>query len=128
MGARPETILGMLVLEVVLVAALGALLGMALLYVGLLIGQPILDGAYGLWLPIEPPSLRGGWTVAGVVDAGALVSLVPAIRASLRARAGGASSLRARPFFRTGGIAGPLRATMAPWQRRAWQAPPRSRC
>lgn len=81
MGARPATILGLLVLEAMLMAALGAALGLALLYVGLVVAQPILDASFGLWLPIEPPTLREAWVLAGVVAAGAIVSFVPAIRA-----------------------------------------------
>ena len=81
MGARPMTILSMLILEAMLMAALGALLGMALLYVGLVIAQPILDSAFGLWLPIDPPSMREVWVVLAVIAAGAIVSMVPALRA-----------------------------------------------
>ena len=58
MGARPATILGQLVLEAMLTAAVGALLGVGLVYLGLVIAQPIVDSAFGLWLPIEAPSLR----------------------------------------------------------------------
>lgn len=81
MGARPMTILGLLVLEAVLTAAAGALLGLGLLYVGLIVAQPVVDNAFGLWLPIEPPALRKVWVLAGVVAAGAIASLVPAFRA-----------------------------------------------
>jgi len=81
MGARPRVILGLLVLEAVLMAALGAALGLALLYAGLFIGQPLIDSAFGLWLPIEPPTMREVWVLLGVVVAGAFVSLVPALRA-----------------------------------------------
>lgn len=81
MGARPLTILSMLVLEAMLMAAVGALLGMVLLYVGLVIAQPILDSAFGLWLPIDAPSLREVWVILAVICAGAIVSLVPAFRA-----------------------------------------------
>ena len=81
MGARPATIMGLLVLEAVLTAAVGAILGMALLYVGLIIAQPMVDTAFGLWLPIEAPSLRELWVLAGVIAAGAIVSMVPALRA-----------------------------------------------
>ncbi|WP_417258968.1 ABC transporter permease [Celeribacter sp.] len=81
MGARPVTILSMLILEAMLMAAVGAALGVALLYVGLVIAQPILDSAFGLWLPIEAPSMREVWVLVGVICAGAIVSLVPAIRA-----------------------------------------------
>jgi putative ABC transport system permease protein len=81
MGARPAMILGLLVLEAALMAALGAALGLALLYAGLLIAQPLLDAAYGLWLPIDAPSLREFWVLLAVIAAGAIVSLVPAVRA-----------------------------------------------
>ncbi len=81
MGARPRVILGLLVLEAVIMAALGAVLGLGLLYVGLFIGQPLIDSAFGLWLPIEPPSLRELWVLLGVVAAGAIVSMIPALRA-----------------------------------------------
>ena len=81
MGARPRVILGLLVLEAVLMAGIGALLGLGLLYIGLFVGQPLIDSAFGLWLPIEPPTLRELWVILGVVAAGAIVSMVPALRA-----------------------------------------------
>jgi putative ABC transport system permease protein len=81
MGARPFTILSMLVLEAMVMAAIGAVLGLVLLYIGLFIGQPILDNAFGLWLPIDAPSIREVWVIVGVICAGAIVSLVPALRA-----------------------------------------------
>lgn len=81
MGARPRTVMGLLVLEAVVTAAVGALIGILLLYLGLIIAQPVIDSAYGLWLPIEAPSLRELWVLLGVVAASAIVSMVPAIRA-----------------------------------------------
>ena len=81
MGARPMTILGLLVLEAMLTAAVGAALGLGLLYLALVIVQPFIDSAFGLWLPIEAPSLREAWVLLGVVAAGAIVSLLPALRA-----------------------------------------------
>ncbi|MFD0857830.1 ABC transporter permease [Roseovarius aquimarinus] len=81
MGARPATILGLLVLEAMLMAAAGAALGLGLLYLGLVAAQPLVDAAYGIWLPIEPPSAREIWVLLAVVGAAALASLLPAIRA-----------------------------------------------
>ncbi|MEP3635873.1 MAG: ABC transporter permease [Paracoccaceae bacterium] len=81
MGARPFTILSMLVLEATVMATVGALLGLVFLYIGLVVAQPILDSAFGLWLPIDAPTLREVWVLIGVVCAGAIVSIVPAIRA-----------------------------------------------
>ena len=81
MGARPRVILGLLVLEATVMAAVGAILGLGLLYVGLFVGQPLIDSAFGLWLPIEPPTIREVWVLLGVIVAGAIVSMVPALRA-----------------------------------------------
>ncbi len=81
MGARPTTIMGLLVLEAVLTAAVGALVGMLILYASLIAAQPMIDSAFGLWLPIEAPSVREIWVLLGVVAAGAIVSMVPAFRA-----------------------------------------------
>ncbi|MFK7744244.1 MAG: ABC transporter permease [Roseobacter sp.] len=81
MGARPRVILGLLVFEATLMAALGAAFGLMLLYIGLTITQPLVDAAFGLWLPITPPSSRELWVLLGVVGAGAIVSMLPAYRA-----------------------------------------------
>ena len=81
MGARPGVILGLLVLEAVLMAALGALLGMALLYGALALARPLIDAAFGLWLPLDPPGLRELWGMLAVIGAAALASLLPALRA-----------------------------------------------
>ena len=64
-----------------MMAALGALIGLAMLYLGLWVAQPLIDSAFGLWLPIDAPSMREVWVLLGVVLAGAIVSMVPAIRA-----------------------------------------------
>lgn len=81
MGARPRVILSFLVIEAAVMAAVGAVIGLGLLYLGLLVAQPVVDARFGLWLPIEAPSLREFWVLVGVVAAGAIVSMVPALRA-----------------------------------------------
>ncbi|WP_420860720.1 ABC transporter permease [Algirhabdus cladophorae] len=81
MGARPRTILLLLVTEATVMTALGAILGLALLYLGLWGAQPLIDSAFGLWLPITAPTRREVWVVLCVVAASAIVSLIPAWRA-----------------------------------------------
>ncbi|WP_223423594.1 ABC transporter permease [Tateyamaria pelophila] len=81
MGASPVTILSLLVLEAMLMAAVGAVLGLALLYLGLSLARPLVDSAFGLWLPIDAPSMHEVWVTLVVVLAGVIVSLVPALRA-----------------------------------------------
>ncbi len=81
MGASPATILGLLVLEASLMAALGAVLGAVLLYLGLIVAQPMVDAAFGIWLPVTWPTSREVWVLATVIAAAALASLFPALRA-----------------------------------------------
>lgn len=81
MGARPATILGLLVLEASLMAGVGAVLGLALLYAGLVVAQPLIDSAFGLWLAINPPTASELIVLASVIGAAAIVSLLPALRA-----------------------------------------------
>ena len=80
-GARPAMITGLLMLEAMLMAAIGAVLGMVLLYAVLSIARPFIDAAFGLYLPIEVPSVRELMVLLAVVLASALVSLFPALRA-----------------------------------------------
>ncbi|AUQ66166.1 ABC transporter permease [Phaeobacter inhibens] len=81
MGARPAVILGLLVLEAVAMAALGAVLGLILMYLVLVVTQPVVDSTFGLWLPTEAPTLRDIFVLLAVIVAGAIVSLAPALRA-----------------------------------------------
>ncbi|MGI9369777.1 MAG: ABC transporter permease [Ruegeria sp.] len=81
MGARPLTVMGLLMIEAVLMACLGTVLGVALLYLGLVVLQPWLDSAFGLYLPISLLSFREVLILCAVVLAAAFVSLLPAIRA-----------------------------------------------
>ena len=81
MGARPRTIFGLLILEAMVTAALGAILGLFILYAALFVAQPIVDQALGLWLPIQAPDLKELQTLLAVIAAGAIVSMLPAFRA-----------------------------------------------
>ncbi len=81
MGARPLNIFSLLVVEAMVMAAIGAVLGMAILYLAITIAQPIIDNAFGLWLPVNAPTFQEVRIVIAVVVAGAIVSIVPAIRA-----------------------------------------------
>ncbi len=81
MGASPRTILTLLVAEAAAMATMGAALGLGLLYAALAVAQPLVDQAFGLWLPIEAPQGRELLWLCGVVAAAALASLVPALRA-----------------------------------------------
>ncbi len=80
-GARPTTILGLLATEAGLLTLAGVVLGALLLYVALVVLQPVVDRTYGLYLSIDPPTNREWLTLGAIVAAGFLAGLVPALRA-----------------------------------------------
>ena len=81
MGARPRIILGMLILEAAVIASICAIFGLALMYLGLYIAQPIIDAKFGLWLPSKAPTLNEFLVLAAVIIASIIASLLPALRA-----------------------------------------------
>jgi putative ABC transport system permease protein len=80
-GARPRTVLGLLMAEAGVLTLAGIALGIVLLYVALLLLQPWVDATYGLRLPIEAPKPAELVTLAAVALAGCLAGLLPAWRA-----------------------------------------------
>lgn len=80
-GARPWTLVGLLMLEATVMAAMGAAAGVALLFLVLAFAQPVIDSAFGLYLPLEATFVRELSVSVLVVLAGAIASLVPALRA-----------------------------------------------
>lgn len=80
-GAGPGTVGCLMVLEAGTLALAGALAGTFLFLAGLLIAGPIVDQAYGLYLPFSLPSARELLILGGFVCAGILSGLIPAIGA-----------------------------------------------
>src|SRR5262252_3685467 len=80
-GARPRTVLGLLMAEAGVLTLAGIALGVTLLYAALLVLQPYVDATYGLHLPIEPPAPPEMTTLAFIAVAGCIAGLLPALRA-----------------------------------------------
>lgn len=80
-GARPGTIFGLLGLEGGFLTFAGVVLGTAQLYLALLILQPWIDRTYGLHLTIDRPQFSEWVILAGIVAAGLVAALLPAVRA-----------------------------------------------
>jgi putative ABC transport system permease protein len=80
-GARPRTVLGLLMAEAGVLKLAGMALGVVLLYAALLVLQPYVDRTYGLRLPIELPKLAELGTLATIGIAGCVAGLLPALRA-----------------------------------------------
>ncbi|MDJ0630669.1 MAG: ABC transporter permease [Rhodobacter sp.] len=80
-GARPWTILILLMTEAALMSSAAVLLGLGLLYTGMFVARSYVDAAFGLYLEISAPAGRELVVLGAVVAAGTLVSLAPALRA-----------------------------------------------
>ena len=80
-GAGPGTILSLLVSEAAVLVIAGVVGGAALLYAALFVLQPFIDKAYGLYIPLNPPTSYELELLAGIVVAGIVAGLVPAVRA-----------------------------------------------
>ena len=90
-GAGPRKIVALLVLESGLLSALGAALGIVLVYALLLVAQAPVERAFGLFLPIRPLGAVELAYVALVVLAGLLLGVIPAWRAYRNSLADGLS-------------------------------------
>ncbi|MGI9450988.1 MAG: ABC transporter permease [Geminicoccaceae bacterium] len=80
-GARPRTVLGLLVTEAGLLGLVGTVLGVILLYLALLIVRPIVDSEFGLYLEIDGLTSREWLLLGAIIVAGLLAGLLPALRA-----------------------------------------------
>ena len=80
-GARPRTVLGLLVAEAGLLGFLGTVLGVVLLYLALVIVRPLVDVAYGLHLDIGWLTSRELFSLLAVITVGLLAGLLPALYA-----------------------------------------------
>lgn len=80
-GAGPQHVLGLLVAEAALLAAFGVVTGFGLLYAGLLVGRPIVEATFGLYLEVEWLDAREALMLVGIVAAGTLTGLLPGLRA-----------------------------------------------
>jgi len=80
-GAGPRTIISLLVLESSLLAFLGCVLGVAMVYGGLALAQGPIEQRFGLHLAIRPLGSTEYLYLAVVLGAGTLIGFVPAWKA-----------------------------------------------
>ncbi len=80
-GARPATVLTLLISEAGLLTLAGSALGCVQLYFALWLLRPAIDARFGLYIGIEPPGWGELAALAAIVAAGCLAGLVPALRA-----------------------------------------------
>ncbi len=90
-GAGPRTIVSLLVLESGVLATLGALTGVAMVYGGIVLARSAVEARFGVALTLHPLGSTE-WIYLGViVVAGTLVGLLPAWRAYRNSLADGLS-------------------------------------
>lgn len=93
-GAHTGTIFSLLMLEAVILAAGGILLGTGLLYGLLCVITPWIEQSYGLFLAIEAPSLYELKLLGLILVIACIVGTVPALRAYRQSLADGMSVQR----------------------------------
>lgn len=80
-GARPGHVFALIMGEGAFLTLLGVLSGMALLYLALILGQPIIESRFGIFVPIEGPTPYEWVLLGAVIAAGFLVGSIPSYRA-----------------------------------------------
>ena len=80
-GAGPGVIALLLMIEAALLTLGGIVFGVMVLYAVLVAAQPVVDAAYGLYLPITGLSWREVLVLGAILAASAVVSLLPALGA-----------------------------------------------
>ena len=81
LGAGPRRIVSLLVLEAGALSIIGALLGIAFVYMGLAALQPWLEGKFGLQVPIQALDGMQLMYIGTVIALGFAAGLVPALKA-----------------------------------------------
>ncbi|MCU0625629.1 MAG: ABC transporter permease [Gemmatimonadaceae bacterium] len=90
-GARPATIVALLVFESGVVTLVGCLAGLVLVVGGFALAQPLIEASTGVHLPLRWPGATEWGYVAATLVAGLLIGLVPAWRAYRASLADGLS-------------------------------------
>ncbi|MBS35682.1 MAG: peptide ABC transporter permease [Thiotrichales bacterium] len=90
-GARPLHVLGLFMCEAGLLASLGVALGVVVLYAVVLIAQPMITAAFGIYLNVESLKTLDLALLAAVVAAAFVVGCVPAFKAYRQSLADGLS-------------------------------------
>lgn len=80
-GARPGHVFALIMGEALVLTLLGVLFGLSLLYLLLLVGQPIIESRFGLFIEIGGLSTYESSLLGAVVAAGFLVGSIPSYRA-----------------------------------------------
>ena len=90
-GARPGHVFALIMGEAGFLTLLGSLTGLALLYLLLLMGQPMVESRFGIFIAIGGLSSHEWMLLGAVLGAGVLVGVIPGYRAYRMSLADGLS-------------------------------------
>jgi len=88
-GAGPGTISFLLIFEATVLTLAGIIIGLFFLYIILFVSQPLLEGYFGLFIPIHPPSFKDLIILGIIILTGMLMGCIPALRAYRQSLADG---------------------------------------
>ncbi len=80
-GAGPSTISFLLIFESTFLTVTGIIFGLLFLYIGLFVSQPVLEAYFGLFISPDSLSYEDMILLLGIVFAGMMMGLIPAIKA-----------------------------------------------
>ena len=80
-GARPQDVGAMFLVEAILITLAGCIFGLGLLYMGMSILQPLIEARLGLFIPISAPSYDDWLILGAIVSAASVTGLFPAFLA-----------------------------------------------
>jgi putative ABC transport system permease protein len=90
-GAKGRHIVGLLVSEAALLALMGSVLGIAVMYAGIYAFQPVLEAKFNIGAVRSLPGLYDFSVIAGVTVLASILGLIPAIMALQRSLSDGLS-------------------------------------
>ena len=80
-GAGPSTISFLLIFESTFLTVTGIIFGLLFLYIGLFVSKPVLEAYFGLFISPDSLSYEDMILLLGIVFAGMMMGLIPAIKA-----------------------------------------------
>ena len=88
-GVGPGTISFLLIFESTVLTVTGIIFGLLFLYIALFVSQPLLEAYLGLFIPVDSISYKDMILLVGIVFAGMLMGVIPAIKAYRQSLADG---------------------------------------
>ncbi|MDH5602251.1 MAG: ABC transporter permease, partial [Gammaproteobacteria bacterium] len=80
-GARPSHIFSLIMGEAIYLTLSGVVLGLILLYLLLVIAQPLIESQFGIFIPVDWPTGNETVLIGFIILSGLIISIIPGYRA-----------------------------------------------